>query len=240
MDVLSLAIIAGALLLLAALAWMVSRWPERDPARRKKRRKEVLAPVQNPADLSELTERFERRIRAMETSIQDSREAQKEKTRECEELASVIRGLELELDQEKSWRRKEEVSLVKEKKQEEGLRAEIGRVNAALHTESNQRIRFEYEVKELRLVKEALTSDLRKVAAQNGDLERRWKELLEEARALRNENVKLKVKKEADQWVAKDDFDKAQKMLAQARQDIERLKARLPAELRDIGDAADK
>ncbi|MEI8011192.1 MAG: hypothetical protein WCI27_01740 [Candidatus Omnitrophota bacterium] len=240
MDVLSLAIIGVALVLLVVLARIVSRWPERDPARKKKRRREVVAPVETPFDVSSLTERFERRIRALESSIRDSREAQKEKARECDELGAVIRGLERELEQEKAWRQKEELSLVKEKKQEEDLRSEVGRVNAALHAEANQRIRFEYEVKELRLVKEALTADVRKVTGQNNDLERRWQDLVEEVRGLRAENVKLKIKKEADQWVAKDDFDKAQKQLGQVRQEVERLKARLPVELHDTGDAAEK
>ncbi len=231
-----LMLIAGAaLLILGLLAYMVAQWPERS-AKKKKRKKEEGAVDAPLKDDPVLVERLERRIRTLENSLQAANNEQKERLKEIGELKAAVGGLERQVEQEKAWRQKEELFVAKEKKQEHELRAEISKTRDALHEQSNQRIRLEYEVKELRLVKESLTADVRKFSGHNNELERNLKALTEDARRLNAENVKLREKKEADQWVAKDDYVKIEKLYKQAKMDIGRLKMMLPADLRDIED----
>ena len=227
-------IVGGALLVLGLLAYAVAQWPETSPAKKKKAKKEPAAPIVPQKDVVDLTERFERRIRTLENSLQTAEKELHEKEKQSGELKAAIGGLERQLEQEKVWREKEEVSVAKEKKHEQELHADINKTREALNEQSNLRIRLEYEVKELRLVKDALSADVRKFTGQNNELERRVQDFIRETRELKAENAKLSYKKEADQWVAKDDYLAVERMLKAARVDIEQLKQRLPSELRDV------
>ena len=225
--------ITVALLILGVLAYVVAQW--QDPPVSKKKKEKAEPPAVVPAkDPALLTERFERKIRTLENSLQTAKDDVKEKSKEIEELKASIGGFERQLEQEKNWREKEESSGVKEKKLEKELRDELNKTRESLHEQSNQRIRLEYEVKELRLVKDALSGDLRKFTGQNNDLERRVSDFIKETRELKVENAKLRFKKEADEWVAKDDYVKVEKLLKRARWEVEQLQQRLPAELRNV------
>ncbi len=227
-------VIVGALFILGILSYFVAQWPDQAQAKRKKEKKERPEPVVLPKEVSEVSERFERRVRSLENVLQAAQADQKERLAKIEELKAHVHGLEQQVAQEKAWREKEEASSAKERKQEHALRADIDKTRELLHTESNQRIRLEYELKEVRLVKDAVTADVRKLTGQNNELDRLLKELTVEARALRSENAKLKIKKEADEWVVKDDYVKLEKLLKRARWEVEQLQKRLPAELRDV------
>jgi chromosome segregation ATPase len=226
-------IVGGALLILGLLAYAVAQWPE-PSLKKKKVKKEPVAPIVPQKDVVELTERFERRMRTLENSLQSKEKELNDKEKQAEELRAAIGGLERQLEQEKVWREKEEVSVAKDKKHEQELGAEINKTREALHEQSNLRIRLEYEVKELRLAKDSLSADVRKFTGQNNELERRVQDFIRETRELKAENAKLSYKKEADQWVAKDDYLAVERMLKAARADIEQLKQRLPSELRDV------
>jgi chromosome segregation ATPase len=220
----SIIIIVVALIVLGASAYAVAQWPEAGQDKKKKDKKERPAPVEMPKEVSEVTERFERRVRSLENALQAAQADQKERLARIDELKAVIAGLEQQVGQEKAWREKEEASSAKERKQEHELRADLERTRASLHEESNQRIKLEYELKEVKLLKDAVSSDVRKLTGQNNELDRQLKELNIEARALRSENAKLKVKKEADQWVAKDEYVMLEKFLKRAQKEIEELK----------------
>jgi chromosome segregation ATPase len=232
-------IVGGALFILGLLAYVVAQWPEVS-SKKKKVKKEPVAAIVPQKDVVELTERFERRIRTLENSLHTAEKELNDKDKRAQELKAAIGGLERQLEQEKVWREKEEVVVAKEKKLEQELRAEINKTRDALHEQSNLRIRLEYEVKELRLVKDALSADVRKFTGQNNELDRRVQDFIRETRELKAENAKLSYKKEADQWVAKDDYLAVERMLKAARADIEQLKRRLPSDLKDVGDKDDK
>ena len=232
-------IVGGALLILGLLAYAVAQWPEAS-SKKKKIKKEPAAPIVPQKDVVELTQRFERRVRTLENSLHAAEKELNEKEKQAQELKVAIGALERQLEQEKVWREKEEAAVVKEKKLEQELRTEINKTRDALHEQSNQRIRLEYEVKELRLVKDALSADVRKFTGQNNELDRRVQDFIRETRELKAENAKLSYKKEADQWVAKDDYLAVERMLKAARADIEQLKQRLPSELRDVAEKDEK
>jgi truncated hemoglobin YjbI len=225
-------IVGGALFILGLLAYVVSQWP--DPVKKKKEKREPAPSIVPQKDVSELAERFERRIRTLENALHTAEKELKDKDKQAQELKAAIGGLERQSEQEKAWREKEEAFVIKEKKLEQDLRAEINKTREELHVQSNLRIRLEYEVKELRLVKDALSADLRKFTGQNNELDRRVQDFIRETRELKAENAKLSYKKEADQWVAKDDYIKIERLLKQAKEDISRIKMLLPVDLRDI------
>ncbi len=227
-------VIVVALFILGSLAFAVARWPDPPEGKKKKVKKEPLAVVEPPKDMTAVIERSERRVRQVEKALHEAQAEHKEKQKEIEEMKAAIGGLERQVRQEKAWREKEEAFAAKEKKQEEEARRELDRVSALLHGESNQRIRLEYEVKELRLAKETLSADLRQATGRGNDLERRVKEAESAARVLTSENARLQQKKESDRWVAKDDHDRVEASLKAARRDVERLRQRLPVELRDV------
>ena len=227
-------IVGGALFILGVLAYLVSKWPEASASKKKKVKREPVVPAEPIKEVVELTERFERRIRTVENALQTAERGLKDKDKQAEELKAAMGGLERQLEQEKVWRQREEDAAVKDKKHEQELRNEINTTREALHEQSNQRIRLEYEVKELRLVKDALSADVRKFTGQNNELERRVQDFIRETRELKAENAKLKYKKEADQWVAKDDYVAVERMLKAAREDIEQLSKCLPSDLRDV------
>jgi hypothetical protein len=230
-------IVGGSLLILGLLAYVVAQWPEAS-SKKKKVKKEPAAPIVPQKDVTELTERFERRVRTLENALQAAEKELNDREKRSVELRVAMGGLERQLEQEKVWREKEEVSGTKEKKHEQELRAEINKTREALHEQSNLRIRLEYEVKELRLAKDSLSADVRKFTGQNNELERRVQDFIRETRDLKAANAKLSYKKEADQWVAKDDYLAVERQLKSARVEIEQLKKRLPSELRDVDDTS--
>ncbi|MFH0753626.1 MAG: hypothetical protein V2A70_03570 [Candidatus Omnitrophota bacterium] len=209
-------------------------WPFGNQVVKKHEKKERPAPVIPSKDVTEVTGRFERRMRAVENLLQAAQGDLKEKLDQIDQLKVTINGLEQQIVQEKSWRQKEEASVVKERQQEQGLRLELDKTRALLDGESTLRIRQDYELKELRLIKENTTAEVRKLTGFNHELERRVKELEAELRVIKSENDRLKVKKEADAWVAKDDFVKVEKLLKRARWEVDQLQQRLPAEWRDV------
>jgi chromosome segregation ATPase len=222
--------IIAALLVLGVLAYVVAQWPDPSPARRKKKEKPEPVAAAPAKDQAVMIEKLERRIRTLESSVQSAQDEVKDKMKEIAELQAAIGGFERQLAQEKSWREREESSAVKEKRLERGLRDELQQTREALDAQSGERIRLEHEVKELHFAKGIIAGDLRRMTAQHNDLARRMDALLEEARELRSENAKLRIKKEADAWVAKDDHDKVAAMLKDAERRIEELKQRLPAQ----------
>ena len=217
-------------IVLGVLAYFLAQGSAQDKARKKSDKKERPAPVVLSKDASDVTERFERRIRAVENLLQAAQADQREKSAEIEALKATINGLEQQVVQEKAWRQKEEAFVVKERQQEQGLRVELDKTHALLDAESGLRIRQDYELKELRLAKDGALADVRRLTGLSNELDRRVKEFEIETRTLKSENAKLKIRKEADAWVAKDDFVRVEKLLKQARWEVEALQKKLPTE----------
>jgi len=63
---------------------------------------------------------------------------------------------------------------------------------------------------------------------RNAELDREVNALREEVRGLKNENFELKKKKEADQWVAKDDYKQLEGSLKRARWEADLFREKFP------------
>ena len=118
--------------------------------------------------------------------------------------------------------------MAKEKKQERLLQEELEKTRADLNSESTQRIKQEYELKELRQAREELTAQVRKLSAQGMQLERSLADALKENKNFREENVELKKKKEGEAWVAKSDYKRLEGILKRARWEVEQFKKKVP------------
>ena len=213
---------------LGILAYVIIQMPE-SPLKKKKEKKGP--PPEPPKDWPAIAERLEKRLHAGEAKLQEAEKALRQKDKDVAASRTALAELEQRFQQEQTWRKKEEAAVDKEKKREKLLDTELEKAREGLTSESTQRIKLEYEVKELRLQKESSVADARRLAAQVADLERKVKAFSEENRDLKRVNAELKVKKEANQWIAKDDFIRVEKLLKRARWEVELFKKKFAEDL---------
>ncbi len=214
------------LLLLGGILVFVLQMPEMVEQRKKKKRSE--APAEPPKDWEAIAARAEKRVQSLEQSLRAIQNEIKDRDKRAEELTSSFNGLKKQLDQEKTWREKEEAAVEKEKKQERILQEELVRTRTALDQESTSRIKLENEHKEFRKTREEQSTQIRQLNTKGMDLDRRLNEALKELAFLRDENVELKRKKEDDQWVAKSDYKRLEALLKRARWEAEQFKRKIP------------
>ncbi len=214
---------------LAGMGYFLYQMLESSSAEKKsKKQRREPAPVPEK-DWKSIAERCEKRVLNLEQSVQAAEKLVRNKEKEILELKNSAEGSRRDLEQEKTWRVKEEELGKKEKQREKVLALDLEQTRDALHAEQSSRIKLDHEVKELRLIKESLTMDVHRWSAKSEGLEQNVTALSKEIRDLKKMNVELSRKKEADQWVAKDDFVQLEKLLKRARQDIELLKKQIPS-----------
>ncbi len=216
-------IAAAVLGVILVLAWQL---PEVMEKARKKQRREPPPPP--PKDWEGMAGRFEKRARSLEEQLQKGQNELKEKDKRSAETQAVIDGLKKQLDHEKVWREKEEASVRKDRDQERAVQADLLRTREALNAELTERIKMEYELKELRQVKEEVGGKARNLSSRVLELERQLESALKELKSLRDENGQLKKKKEAEQWVAIDDHRQLQGLFKRASVEVEQFKSKFP------------
>jgi hypothetical protein len=221
-------IIGIALAVLGFVAYLINRMPDAPAKKKKEKRPPPPEPVK---DWQGITERLEKKAQAIEAKLKAAEAVIRDKDKEINEHKAAIGGLERQFQQEQLWRKKEEDAVEKEKKREKMLETELDKTRDTLNSESTQKIKLEYEVRELRTLKESITADVRRLTSQNMDLDRKLKAVTDEDRELKRENAQLKVKKEADQWIAKDDFIRVEKLLKRARWEVELFKRKFAEDL---------
>jgi len=222
-------LIAGvSLAILGVLAYIISQMPD-SPIKRKKAKR--VPPPEPPKDWEAIAERHEKRAQAIEARLRAAEAVVRDRDKEIVEHKAAIGGLERQFQQEQIWRKKEEDFVEKEKTREKLLEAELNKTRDSLNTEMTSRIKLEYEVKELRTVKESTSADARHLSSQNMEQERKIKTLTDENRELKRENAQLKVKKEANQWIAKDDYIRVEKLLKRARWEVDLFKRKFAEDL---------
>jgi outer membrane murein-binding lipoprotein Lpp len=215
----------GVLIFLAVLALIVMRMPDSAVKRRKQRRDPPEPP---PRDWEGIALRSEKKVHEQQQRIREFETLLRDKDKIINEERAVAGGLKRQLEQEQSWRQKEEEAFNREKERGRALDKELKSVTDALNNESSLRIKLMYDVKEGARLKDDLSSQVRRLTGQNHELVEKVRSLTEEVRSLRTENADLKRKKEADQWVAKDDFIGLEKSLKRARWELERFKKKIP------------
>lgn len=227
MSVVLLVIIA--VLAVAGMGFFFYQMMETSSGQKKnKKKRREPAPVPEK-DWKAVAERLEKRVAQLEQSLLVAQKDVRNKEKESLELKQSVAGAERLFAQEKIWREKEEALVKKEKEREKALELELGQTRDELHTEQGSRIKLDYEARELRTLKEALTMDVHRWSTKAQTLEENIAALSQEIRSLKNMNAELSRKKEADQWVAKGDFLQLEKLLKRARFEIELFKKHMPS-----------
>ncbi|MBF0121916.1 MAG: hypothetical protein HQL21_00740 [Candidatus Omnitrophica bacterium] len=217
-------IVAFALAALGVLLFIVLQMPD---AVQKKRKKKNEPPPEPVKDWKTIAERVEKRLHATEQTLSGTLDELKGRDKKIAELNKSAGEMKKQFDQEKVWREKGEALVAKEKKQERLLQEELEKTRTDLNTESTQRIKQEYELKELRLAREELTSQVRKLSAQGMQLERAIIDALTENKKFKEENFELKKKKEGEEWIAKSDYRRLEGVLKRSRWEVEQFKKKI-------------
>lgn len=214
-------LVAGLILAgLGILAYVISQSADASaPAPVKKSRKAVVsAPSAAPVvDVA----RFEKRIGALQARLESLQSDYRDREKELKEKDGVIAELRRQVEQEASWRKREEEGQGKEKKRERLLQQELEKARDALTGEAAGRIRLEHELRDLKQRMEGLSVDLRQQTTRGLDFERKLSAAEQELGNLRRRNAELARKKEAEQWVAKDEYLKV-------KDELKKLRSALP------------
>jgi len=222
----SIGVVVGiALAVLGGILILVWQLPEIQKAQKKQRREPPPPP---PKDWEGITGRLEKRVRTLEESVQSARNELKHKDKSILDGQSVIDALQKQLDHERVWREKEEASQRKGRTQDLAVQQDLQRTREALNAISTERIKMEYELKELRQVRDETGNKARALASRVLELERQQESALKELKELREENRQLSRKKEAEQWVAIDDHKQLQGLLKKVSFEVEQFKAKFP------------
>ncbi len=194
---------------------------------KKKKQRPSCEPVVEK-DWKGTCERLEKKIAHLENEMRLLQNALRDKDKQISLLQQEKEAQERLVQQEKRWREKESVDGKKEKEREKELLADLNQTRESWQTQQALRIKFEQEARDLRTQKDALAIELQRVV---NALEAKTKEtnlLLKEIKDLKSQNAKLAHKKEADQWVAKADFIRLEKILKRERRELVLFKTQVP------------
>ena len=183
-------------------------------------RKVKVSPVLPVKDWQSLAERLEKRVFRLEADAQLLAGQYKEKDKLAQEHAAVLAGLKQQLDQHNSWRTQEDAGAAKEKIRERAVQEDLHQTRIALNSELTSRIRQDAELKDLRRIKEELSTEGRRLTSQVADLKRQFDIASKELNHLRGEHSLLKKKSEGTEWVSKADYKQLEVQLKKARQEV--------------------
>jgi len=166
-------------------------------------------------DWKSVAERWQKKNQSLQGELEKIKMEQGKVQQLIDEHKSQAKELAEKLALEKGWREKEQESLEKSRKYEKDLKDQVHRTENDLEKERSHRLRLEGELRYLKTMHEEILEEKRllsiKAASQQTTLESNAREI----RELKSENVRLKVKHEDVQWVAKSEFDKLKKQLQQ-------------------------
>lgn len=220
-------IVGLALALLGGLLIFVLQMPEASAKKKKKKAEPAPEPVK---DWQAIAQRLEKRIQTLEGALQAAQNEVKARDKKMLQLEKVASDARRQSEQELLWRQKEEALIAKDKKQEKILQEELHKTRTELNAESTLRIKQDYELKELRQLREEQSAGIRKLSSQNIDLDRKLAAALAEGKDLRQENGELRKKKEDEEWVAKSDYKRLESILKRARWELEQFKRKFSSE----------
>lgn len=224
MFVLLVVVVALALL---GLSFMAGRRMSCEQTEKKQKALRRSPPEVVRNDSSDM-ERLNRKMLAMQGKLDSFQGELARKEKALAETGLVNDDLRRQLEQEKNWQRREEDAFIKSREREKSFKAELQVCQAQLAEESSRRIVLEGEKKDLVLRNSGLAQELYQLNSLKLAMERQVRTLTDEGRSLRTQNAELRRKKEAEQWVAKPDYDHLQNEFRRLKARLEN--ARLPAE----------
>ena len=190
---------------------------------KKKRDKIQAEPSEQQKDWEHKVLRLEKHIQSLHNEILALQEKEKSAEKELTIERVKIKKLQEKLSQEREWYKKEQNTLDKQGKEYQQLRVELGKVQESFSSEHAANIRLEHKLKDLEQQKDSLNEQRR---ADEGE-KARLKAVIENNRRemvqLKKENAELSKKQEDVQWVAKTEYDRVARLLAEKEKEVERL-----------------
>lgn len=194
---------------------------------KKKKQRPSCEPVVEK-DWQSISERLEKKVIAIEAETRALQNTLRDKDKQILLLQEEKSAQERLVQQEKRWREKEAFETKKEKEREKEIVSELNQTRESWQTQQALRIKFEQEARELRTQKDALTLEHQRTVNALEAKEKEINLLLKDIKDLKFQNSKLTQKKEADQWVAKADFIRLEKILKRERRELVLFKTQVP------------
>lgn len=222
-----LVICFGVLIMLAVTVYNM-------PVEKRRKRKTKTAALspdlkQKEEEWEEKKVRYESQISGLKREMERLNAEMKRKDEEVLSEKAHVKKIQEKLEQERGWRNKEEEDIQKLKGSEIRLKDLLAQAEETLSQEHAHKIRVQRELDELKRTKVALTEENRKQSVQILDLDKTLKETQKNLRETKWQNNELSKKKEAEQWVAKYDYDAVVDKLRDKEREIVRLQKAIDA-----------
>ncbi|MDE2027193.1 MAG: hypothetical protein KGK03_04925 [Candidatus Omnitrophica bacterium] len=214
---------------LVALGVAVYLLPADPAVKTKKKKEKKAAAAAAPAaadtkDWKSAAERWQGQNQALRGEIEKMKMDQRRAQQAADEQKTQVKELTEKLALEKSWREKEQAAMERSKQHEKGLKEQVSRTEGDLEKERSHRSRLERELQELRIKYDQIIDEKRQLSIKAGSQQATLESNAREIRALKDECVQLKERREDVQWVAKSEVDELKKALAAKEQELARLK----------------
>lgn len=179
-------------------------------------------------DWKAISERLEKKIISLENEIRELTSSLQQKDKQIIASQEETETQKRLLQQEKRWREKEETDSKKDKEREKDILSELEQARDSWQKQQALRIQFEQEVRELRTQKDNLMLEYQQTVNALKQKEKEITFLTKDIKTLNYQNVKLQRKKQADQWVSKNDFVRLEKILKRERRQLVLFKTQVP------------
>lgn len=220
--------IAGIALLLFGIAGILLISPSKQTGRRKSRKDEEAEDPQSPVkDWQAVSLKLERHIQAQRREIEEFQKKERALDRDLVVQKEKYAKLQEKLAQERDWQKKEEDDLEKKAKEITTLKTDLRKLQDDLSATHAERLRFEREVREAKSENDSLNQTRRqlelKVQTQDAEIDNMRKQLKD----LKWENSQLSIKKDAESWVPKEDYQKLENELHEKEKTLARLREQI-------------
>jgi len=196
------------------------------PGERKKRvKKDISQPDSSDIqqDLQQQIARLEKKIQHHKDTIVELQKNEKNNEKLLMVERVKVKKLQEKLSQERQWHTKEQDSIDKRGKEVQQLKRELLSVQESFSKEHAANIRLEHKVRELEEQNKALNEMRRSIERENAEFKAKMENNRREISDLKRENKQLIKKKEDVNWIAKEEYERVEKLLKEKEKQLERM-----------------
>lgn len=197
-------------------AWLVSLGDESNNVSKKKKKKrdpEQMPKTVDDKDWIQETKRLERQLNGAHKKIESLEQQIAQKDAKIDLQNKQAEDLLKKLSQEKSWREKEEDFTHKSREREKNVHLRLKQIQQELSDKESSFILQERELRHYKKEHSDLTNKNRQLETKVMRFEEALSKKESELRDCRRENRDLSKKKEAEVWVAKEEYELLQEKL---------------------------
>jgi chromosome segregation ATPase len=218
-------LVVGVVLILILLGIIFLIPGEKKGKKMKKKVQENL--LEEKKDLEHKVSRLEKHIKSLHDRIVALQKNEKTNEKIMMVERVKVKKLQEKLSQEREWYKKEGNSIEKREKENRQLKAELKTVQESFSKEHTHNIRMEREIKDLKSQNDALNDKRRLTEGENSQLKAKGESDRKEILSLKKEVAQLSKKNEDVQWIAKTEYDRVARLLAQKEKELQRMEREL-------------